>query len=182
MAILHVIETIPGDIRNFKYNGVTLPKVYGLNHLSLYSGHPNVVNVYSSPQDKLFSCLREQVSVDGMTYNTIENLSEALGPVIFDVDLNYEFLLITSDGSLYRDGNIFRGNISLFSQRFLWNTGDTTTKILAFEPTNIVSIYINGLRLYSDSQFTVTLPNWVEILEPLTDGDIITIQYEHFIN
>lgn len=89
---------------------------------------------------------------------------------------------LTSDGSLYRDGNIFRANVSSFEEQFTWHTGNSKTFAISFNPTNLLGIFINGSRLFSDSQYSVTLPNLITIISALADGDVITIQYEHFIN
>jgi len=88
---------------------------------------------------------------------------------------------LTTDESLYRDGNIFRSNISDFTEQFTWHTAASTSFVLSFEPTYLQNICINGTRLFSDVQYSVTLPNIINILSALADGDVITIQYQHKI-
>jgi hypothetical protein len=113
------------------------------------------------------------------------DVSELLTPLTTD-DLaegliNQYISSLISDGTLAIDGNLIRANLSSFEERFTWHTGDSTSFALAFTPTNILNIFINGSKLYSDSQFTVTLPNTINILSALADGDVVTIQYEHVI-
>lgn len=113
------------------------------------------------------------------------DVSEILDPLTTD-DLaegiiNKYIASLISDGTLIIDGELIRANLSSFEERFIWHTGDSATFALAFDPTNLLNVFLNGDKLYSSSQYTVTLPNLINILSALADGDVITVQYEHFL-
>jgi len=90
-------------------------------------------------------------------------------------------LNLVTDESLYLDGNTIRTNISDFTEQFTWHTAASTSFDLSFEPTYLQNIYINSTRLFTDAQYSVTLPNIINILSALADGDVVTIQYQHKI-
>lgn len=84
------------------------------------------------------------------------------------------------DASLQLYDNILASNISNITTSFIWNTGNSKTFTLPFTPTNLIGIYVNGLKLYKPSQFTRVLPNQVEILQTLLNEDVIEFTYEHY--
>jgi len=73
-------------------------------------------------------------------------------------------------------------NVSNITSSFIWLTGNSTTFTLPFTPTNLSGIFINGLKLYNSSQFTMTLPNQITILQTLSNGDVVDFNYEHYNN
>lgn len=106
---------------------------------------------------------------------------QTLGQIGLDVKGKQDKLLF--DGEFYIDenGNL-RNNISDYVHEETWNIGDSQTFTLPFEPTKFNGVNVfPGTRLHS-SQYTLIPPNQVEILDPLTDGDIIEFDFQHFIN
>jgi hypothetical protein len=101
------------------------------------------------------------------------NIVDIVANYIPDVDASLRF---------YNDGinNVIGSNVSSFKTSVIWNTGDSTTFILPFIPTNLIGIFINGLKLYKSSQFNLILPNQIEILQDLEDEDVIDFIYEHY--
>lgn len=75
---------------------------------------------------------------------------------------------------------ILASNISTFSSKFIWKTGDSTNFTLPFAPTHLIEIKINGLALYKASQYTIVLPNQIEILQTLFNDDVVEFIYEHY--
>lgn len=131
--------------------------------LMLVYATPNVNAVYRVTNDVNTALNLDYHWVSGTTYEPNNAIS-----------LN----LVTND-SLYLDGNTIQTNISDFEEQFTWHTGNSHTFSLSFEPTYLQNIYINSTRLFTDAQYSVTLPNLINILSALADGDIITIQYQH---
>jgi len=103
--------------------------------------------------------------------NPVISASGGIGEVLIDASLRY-----------YNNGvdDVLGSNISDFVDKIVWNTGDSTIFDLSFVPTNLLSIHVNGLKLYKASQFTILLPDQIEILQTLFDEDVIEINYQHY--
>lgn len=99
--------------------------------------------------------------------------------------MNKDQIEYTVDGSLYIDPitRVISSNMSIYSEHFTWNTADPQIWELSFEPTQILGIWVNGIKLMVESvQWAFLPPDEIEILETLDDGDRIEIMYYHFIN
>jgi hypothetical protein len=103
----------------------------------------------------------------------VELSSSVTQPIDFLVD---DSLLFYEDS-----GNTYiASNISQITSSFIWKTGDSTTFTLPITPTNLISIHINGLKLYKPTQFSLILPDKVEIFQTLADEDVVEFNYEHY--
>jgi hypothetical protein len=131
-----------------------------------------------------------------LSENIITNRYE--GQTFLVVDVEYWFNPTTADADLAKKGEndfeideslvfyevggvkILGSNISNFTDRFVWHTSDSTIYTMTFTPTHLISIHINGLKLFDTSQYTILLPNQIEILQTLVDGDVLEFNYEHY--
>lgn len=98
------------------------------------------------------------------------------GPVISPIGSGSR---ITTDESLHLDNNILRANISDFDNEFVWEQGRPQLFELSFEPTYVASILVNGIELSSE-QYHFRAPKGIEIMDPLQDGDLVKIRYQHY--
>jgi len=73
-------------------------------------------------------------------------------------------------------------NVSNFTSSFTWLTGDSKIFTLPFVPINLIAIYINGVKIFNSSEYTLIIPNQIEILKTLANNDVLEFNYEHFNN
>lgn len=72
-------------------------------------------------------------------------------------------------------GNEIISNISTFEQNFF----NTSEIILAFEPVQILGVFVDGYKI-KDSEYNITLPSKIKILIDITNKNI-NCQYRHLI-
>lgn len=111
-------------------------------------------------------------------HNKTTNRTERVIKSLFVSSLND---VPTDETLFYDDDGLLRSNVSDFEQSFTWNTGDSTIFELAFTPTHVLNVFLGGQKL-NNSQFNYILPNSIEVTEPMLDGNIIQINYQHYIN
>jgi hypothetical protein len=71
-------------------------------------------------------------------------------------------------------------NISFFEEEFDIPSHPANTCTLAFNPTNIVGVYNDGVKL-NRNQYNIILPNKIEIIAGSIDVNFVTINYFHKI-
>lgn len=81
----------------------------------------------------------------------------------------------------YDTDKVLRVNTSTFRETVFFETGDSHTFFMDFEPTFILGIYVNGIRL-DESRYTYTSPNQIRVLNQLSKGDVLKFMYEHFVD
>ncbi len=91
-----------------------------------------------------------------------------------------DITVFTTDSSLYYDPETFemRANISTYSQKFTWLTGQSKTRPLDFEPTNFLSVFRNGVETEA---YTFIPPTTFEFTGTLANNDVVKINFERFI-
>ncbi len=94
-------------------------------------------------------------------------------------DLRWDLSLLQSDGSFYKDGDFIKANISTYNQQFTAAASPDFT--FDFEPTLILSVFINRNGTAIIPQWTFTAPKGLTITSELIAGDILLTSYEHFI-
>ena len=93
------------------------------------------------------------------------------------------YLLIAED-SLYIDqaNNLIRQNLTDFDIENEWHTGDSQIFDLIDGVTWIRGVFRQGQKLRPQVQWRLLESFQVEIIDPLVDGDFISIEVQHFIN
>lgn len=94
-------------------------------------------------------------------------------------DLRWDLSLLQSDGSFYKDGDFIKANISTYKQE--WLVAALADFTFDFEPTLILSVFINRNGAAIIPQWTFTAPTGLTITSELIAGDILLTSYEHFI-
>ncbi len=97
-----------------------------------------------------------------------------------------EWVILTTDGDLYIDDTgIIRNNITSYTQQFKWNDGDSQSFDLDYKPTNILAVYVNGLKLDWSTEYQVSDDDTQLIINSDLGNDdgeeFVEIVYEHFI-
>jgi len=134
---------------------------------------PNEENFTLEPNNRIKFRLTQLSDLTGsFDYIGVINTSADV-----DFELDDSLVYYEDDGQKY-----LASNISNFTSSFTWLTGDSAIFTLPFTPTNLVSIFVNGLKLYKSSQFTIILPNQIEIIQTLYNEDVVEFNYEHFNN
>ena len=120
------------------------------------------------------------------TYQAGANIAidetDPLNPIISSTVVGGGTSLTDASLRIYNDGtnDVIGSNVSTFKSKFTWLTGNSTTFTLPFTPTNLLSIHVNGLPLYKASQYTILLPNQIQILQTLANNDVVDFLYEHY--
>jgi len=110
----------------------------------------------------------------------VDNTSDINKPIstATQTALNSKLDEFQTDASLHFYDNTLASNISTITSTFVWNTGDTNIFTLPFTPTNLIGIFVNGLKLYKTSQFNYILPNQIQVLQTLENDDIVEFRSE----
>lgn len=106
---------------------------------------------------------------------TADQLEALRGPEGPPGDIQF----LTTDSSLYKNGNEMCANISTYKQQ--WNFAASSSFSFDFEPSNILQVMINRAGAAILPDYTFTAPTQLTIDSPLQAGDQITAIYEHFI-
>lgn len=103
-------------------------------------------------------------------YNPVGSTSSGWGTTVSGTDIT--FIVHRVEQPDFREEKI------PVTDEFFFSTGDTQTKTLRYTPVNgLVRVYVNGNRIYS-TQYNLLNQHEVEILDTLTNGDPIAIDYE----
>lgn len=125
-----------------------------------------------------------QINEIGFWIRDKDNIEDAEQRILnLENAINQKQATLVTDGSIYIDqDNIIRANVSDFYEEFLWNAGSSQKFNLAFTPTYVTGVLVNGQEIYRKAQqWSLPLPNVIEILNLLDDGDYIKIKYQHYI-
>lgn len=102
-------------------------------------------------------------------------ITETEDSVTLSLDPQWIPRFTSPDYTLRIQGNEIMSNVSIFDENF----SDVQEVNLAFEPVQILGVYVEGLKL-KDSDYILTLPTNIEFLTNTTGKDI-NIQYRHLI-
>ncbi len=124
-----------------------------------------------------------QIGEIGFWIRDKDNIEDAEQRILnLENAINQKQSTLVTDGSLYIDqDNIIRANVSDFDEVFLWVAGSSQKFNLAFTPTYITGVLVNGQEIMREVQWSLPLPNVLEIIDTLDDGDYIKIKYQHYI-
>lgn len=93
----------------------------------------------------------------------------------FDAVLLSENLQVSEvDGACVLDTSLRE-----YDETIQWNSGDAKVLLLAYKPSYLRMVFVNGEKLMEGSDYDVSSPNVIQITKSLNDQDVISVHYQH---